>query len=121
MPLRRIFQLTSMSMRTPIEAVCQSERTGSAVVGPVPDTISSGVVSSMWMTACSDTSNSGASPRAVKAGLEFRPIAETVEGTLAYYETLPPARRIKNRGPLTVEFEEEMLEKWHARDKDKGS
>jgi hypothetical protein len=63
--VRRIFQDTSISMRTPMVAVWKNERTGSAVVGPVPDTISSAVVSSMCTVACSDTSNSGMSPSAV--------------------------------------------------------
>ncbi len=54
--------------------------------------------------------------KAVKAGLTFRPISETVRGTLDWWATLPQDRRDKPlRSGLTPEREAEVLAAWHAR------
>lgn len=55
--------------------------------------------------------------RAVAAGLTFRPIAETVKDTLAWWNTLPADRREKNRFVLKPEREAEILAAWRARGK----
>ena len=51
--------------------------------------------------------------RAVAAGLRFRGIAETIRDTLAWLETLPPAR--VRRAGLAREKEAEILQKWKER------
>jgi 2'-hydroxyisoflavone reductase len=52
--------------------------------------------------------------RAVKAGLAFRPIAETVRGTLDWWATVPQERRDgPMRAGITMEREAELLAKWH--------
>jgi len=52
--------------------------------------------------------------RAVAAGLTFRPIAETVRGTLDWWATIPQERLDKPmRSGITAERETELLAKWH--------
>ena len=53
--------------------------------------------------------------RAVAAGLTFRPIAETVRDTLAWWPTVPEARRTSPRFAFTPEKEAVMLAAWKAR------
>jgi 2'-hydroxyisoflavone reductase len=53
--------------------------------------------------------------RAVAAGLTFRPIADTVRDTLAWWPTVPEARRTSPRFALTPEQEAKALADWHAR------
>ena len=52
--------------------------------------------------------------KAVKAGLTFRPVAETTRDVLAWWNTLPAERRAKPRAGLTAEREREVLAAWHA-------
>ncbi len=52
--------------------------------------------------------------RAVKAGLEFRPLHETVRDTLDWYRGLPEERRQKLRAGISPEREREVLAAWHA-------
>ena len=53
--------------------------------------------------------------KAVKAGMTFRPISETVRGTLDWWAAVPLERRDKPmRSGLTAEREAELLAKWHA-------
>ena len=52
--------------------------------------------------------------RAVKAGLTFRPIADTARDTLAWWNTLPEERRAKPHAGLTPEREKATLAAWHA-------
>lgn len=47
--------------------------------------------------------------RAVKAGLTFRPLATTIEDTLAWWKTLPEERRAKMRAGLAPEKEAAAL------------
>jgi 2'-hydroxyisoflavone reductase len=53
--------------------------------------------------------------RAVAAGLTFRPIGETVRGTLDWWNTVPQERKDgPMRAGITAEREAELLAKWHA-------
>ncbi len=53
--------------------------------------------------------------RAVKAGLTFRPTAETARDTLAWWNSQPDARRAKLRAGLDADKEKAVLAAWHAR------
>ena len=53
--------------------------------------------------------------RAKAAGLGFRPIAPTVRDTLAWWPTVPEARRNAPRFALTPEQEATVLAAWKAR------
>lgn len=55
--------------------------------------------------------------KALKAGLTFRPIAETAKATLDWYKTLPEARRAKMRAGLTPEREAKAIAALKAREK----
>jgi 2'-hydroxyisoflavone reductase len=55
--------------------------------------------------------------RAVAAGLSIRPLAMTVRDTLAWWPTVPEARRTKPRFSITPEKEAKALADWHARGK----
>jgi 2'-hydroxyisoflavone reductase len=50
--------------------------------------------------------------KAIKSGLGFRPMAETIRDTLAWWKTLPEARRAKPRAGLSAEREIELLAAW---------
>lgn len=53
--------------------------------------------------------------RAVAAGLRFRPISETVRGTLDWWATVPQERRdAPMKAGITAEREQELLTAWHA-------
>jgi 2'-hydroxyisoflavone reductase len=53
--------------------------------------------------------------RAVKAGLVFRPISETVRGTLDWWQTEPQERRdAPMKAGITAEREAELLAAWHT-------
>ncbi len=51
--------------------------------------------------------------RAIRAGLGFRPIDETVKDTLAWWKTLPAERQAKLRAGLSPEREAAILAAWH--------
>ncbi|MCK6445629.1 MAG: NAD-dependent epimerase/dehydratase family protein [Planctomycetes bacterium] len=53
--------------------------------------------------------------KAIRAGLAFRPLDETVRDTLAWWATLPEARRAELKRGLAPERERELLAQWHAR------
>ena len=53
--------------------------------------------------------------RAIKGGLPFRPLADTVRDTLAWWPTVPEARRSKPRVTNSAEAERKALADWHAR------
>jgi len=53
--------------------------------------------------------------RAKAAGLGFRPLATTVRDTLAWWPTVPEARRNAPRFALTPEQEATVLAAWKAR------
>ena len=56
--------------------------------------------------------------RAIAAGLTFRPLAVTVQDTLAWDATRPPGPL---RAGLTLEREAELLEQWHAQEARKAT
>jgi len=53
--------------------------------------------------------------KAIKAGLTFRPLEATVRDTLAWWPTVPEARRMKPRFTITPDIEKTALADWHAR------
>lgn len=53
--------------------------------------------------------------KALAAGLTFRPLATTVRDTLAWWPTVPEARRAKPQFAFSPESEAEALAAWHAR------
>ena len=53
--------------------------------------------------------------KAIAAGLTFRPLADTVEDTMEYWNNLPEERRAKPRAGLPRDKEKEVLAAWHAR------
>ncbi|HEU4537090.1 MAG TPA: NAD-dependent epimerase/dehydratase family protein [Polyangiaceae bacterium] len=53
--------------------------------------------------------------RAIAAGLTFRPLEQTVRDTLAWWQTVPEARRAKPRFTITAEQEAKALADWRAR------
>lgn len=53
--------------------------------------------------------------RAIKRGLTFRPLADTVKQTLAYFEGLPPERQHKPKTGMTAEREAQLLNAWKKR------
>ncbi|MDB4967047.1 MAG: dependent epimerase/dehydratase family protein [Myxococcales bacterium] len=53
--------------------------------------------------------------RAVKAGLTFRPVADTARDTLAWWKTLPEERRAKPKAGISAEREQSVLTAWHAK------
>ncbi len=53
--------------------------------------------------------------RAVAAGLRYRPLADTVRDSLAWFRTLPEARQAKLRAGLTPVREEQVLAAWRSR------
>lgn len=54
--------------------------------------------------------------KAVDAGLAFRPLAETVRDTLAWWPSVPEARRSQPRFTITPEIEAAALAAWKARE-----
>ena len=53
--------------------------------------------------------------KAIAAGLKFRPLATTVRDTLAWWQTVPEARRAKPRWAITPELEAKALADWKGR------
>lgn len=53
--------------------------------------------------------------KAVAAGLRFRPLADTVRDTLAWWPTVPEARRTAPRFAISAENEAKALADWKAR------
>jgi 2'-hydroxyisoflavone reductase len=71
----------------------------------------------VWIPPVDDGKYSGliSRARAVKAGLTFRPTADTARDTLAYWKSLPDDRRNKPRAGLAADKEQAVLAAWHAR------
>ncbi len=53
--------------------------------------------------------------RAIAMGLDFRPLANTVADTLAWFREQPEARRASLRAGLSAEREAVLLERWKTR------
>jgi 2'-hydroxyisoflavone reductase len=54
--------------------------------------------------------------RAKKAGLTFRPLADTTKATLEYWNSLPADRRSAPRAGCPPELEAKTLAAWHAKE-----
>jgi 2'-hydroxyisoflavone reductase len=54
------------------------------------------------------------SSKAIAAGLTFRPLRDTMRDTLAWWPTVPEARRAKPRFTIQPETEAKALADWHA-------
>jgi len=52
--------------------------------------------------------------KAIAAGLNFRPLRDSVRDTLAWWPTVPEARRAKPRFTISPETEAKTLADWHA-------
>lgn len=68
----------------------------------------------VWVPAEGDYAGFGrrSTERAHAAGLRIRPLDETVEATLAYWRSLPEARRAKPKAGITPEREAAVLAAW---------
>lgn len=53
--------------------------------------------------------------KAIAAGLTFRPVEQTLRDTLAWWPTVPEARRANPQFSITPEREQQALAAWHAR------
>lgn len=73
----------------------------------------------MWLPPVGDYAGVGttSNARAIAAGLTFRPLEETSRDTLAWFRTLPAARRDRLRSGIRPEREAEVLSAWHAEQK----
>ncbi len=71
-----------------------------------------------WAPSTGETAGLGrvSGARAAAAGLQTRPIAETVADTAAWWESLDEGRRATPRAGLSVERERELLETLELRD-----
>jgi 2'-hydroxyisoflavone reductase len=71
----------------------------------------------VWVPPVDDGKYSGlvSRTRAVKAGLTFRPTADTARDTMTWWNALPEARRAKLRAGLAADKEKSVLAAWHAR------
>jgi 2'-hydroxyisoflavone reductase len=58
---------------------------------------------------------SATNAKSVAAGLGFRPLATTVRDTLAWWGTVPEARRTAPRFTITAEQEQTALAEWKKR------
>jgi hypothetical protein len=76
----------------------------------------------LWLPAGAGDLHNAPIARAVAAGLRFRPLAQTVAETLAWergHEPEPPqldaGGRVRQRGGMAPEREQELLAAWHRR------
>jgi 2'-hydroxyisoflavone reductase len=71
----------------------------------------------VWMPPVADTAGftQRSIARALAAGLTFRPFADTVRETLAFYERQPEARKAQLRAGLPADREAAVLAAWKAR------
>jgi 2'-hydroxyisoflavone reductase len=59
--------------------------------------------------------------KAIAAGLRFRPVADTLRDTLAWWQTVPEARRTKPNFAITPELEAKALADWRALQAEKAA
>ena len=57
------------------------------------------------------------SQKAIRHGLTFRPLSDTVKATLAWFHKQTPERQAKLRAGIPADKEREVLAAWHARHK----
>jgi 2'-hydroxyisoflavone reductase len=70
----------------------------------------------VWVPAEGDSRGMGTVNvgKAMRDGLRFRPIEDTAQATLAWFQTLPAERQAKLRAGITAEREAEVLAAWKA-------
>jgi 2'-hydroxyisoflavone reductase len=70
----------------------------------------------VWVPAEGDSRGMGTVnvSKAMRDGLRFRPIEDTAQATLAWFQTLPAERQAKLRAGITAEREAEVLAAWKA-------
>jgi 2'-hydroxyisoflavone reductase len=70
-----------------------------------------------WIPAEGDDAGFGrvSAAKAKAAGLRYRPLADTVNDTLAWFRTEPAEHQAKLKSGLTAEREIAALKAWHAR------
>jgi 2'-hydroxyisoflavone reductase len=75
----------------------------------------------VWVPAEGDSRGMGTVnvSKAMRDGLSFRPIDDTAQATLAWFQTLPADRQAKLRAGITAEREAEVLAAWKKRDENK--
>ena len=66
----------------------------------------------MWIPR--DANSYAANDKAIKSGLKFRPLGQTIADTLAWAKKERGARPFRRTG-VRSELEKELLAKWHAR------
>lgn len=73
-----------------------------------------------WFPPTGDEAAGALTPvdRALAAGMEIRPLEETVRDTLAWHKTRPAERQGKLRAGLDAVREAAVLAAWHARNRD---
>ena len=71
----------------------------------------------VWLPAEGETAgfSQRSIARALDKGLTFRPFADTVRETLAFYEQQPEDRKVKLRAGISAERETQALAAWKAR------
>ncbi|HXP65731.1 MAG TPA: NAD-dependent epimerase/dehydratase family protein [Steroidobacteraceae bacterium] len=69
-----------------------------------------------WSPMSGDTAGASltSTARAQKAGLKIRPMQETVNDTLAWFQSLPAERQAKLRAGIDPQKEASLLSAWHA-------
>ncbi|HSE13931.1 MAG TPA: NAD-dependent epimerase/dehydratase family protein [Rudaea sp.] len=70
-----------------------------------------------WIPATGDDAGFGqvSAAKARSAGLHYRPLADTVKDTLAWFRTEPAEHQARLKSGISAEREAEVLEAWHAR------
>ena len=70
----------------------------------------------VWVPAQGDTAGASlrSNPKAIRAGLGFRPLAETARDTLAWFRTLSAERQKELRAGIKPEREQQVLAAWAA-------
>jgi 2'-hydroxyisoflavone reductase len=71
----------------------------------------------VWLPAAGETAgfSQRSIARAISNGLTFRPFADTVKETLAFYNRQPEERKARLRAGITAEREVQVLAAWRAR------
>lgn len=100
-------------------AACQKATSATSTVTWVPGEFvakQEGIDFPIWAPYVGDTKgfHTWQNGRAVKAGLRFRPVEQTVTDTLAWYQGQLKEEKGRTRMAFTPEQEAEMLKRWKA-------
>lgn len=73
----------------------------------------------VWVPPIGETAGFGSIniQKAIKAGLTFRPLADTAANVLAFNDSRDAERQAKLRAGITPEREKEVLAAWKAKQK----